>query len=114
MKKKTKEGLPPKGKEKLQKMFGVPIEKKPNNPPKTKKTKKKPRVKKVINKKKKSMKTMKGLKIENTPQIQKIRINANIQKDLHTRIKMESVRKGKTIGSIIEGWIRKYTPDVSK
>jgi predicted HicB family RNase H-like nuclease len=39
-----------------------------------------------------------------------VRLNANIRKDLHTRIKIEAVRQSKTIGQLIEEWIERYTP----
>lgn len=39
-----------------------------------------------------------------------IRLNANIQEDLHLRLKIYCAKEKKTIGSIIEEWIEKHTP----
>jgi len=39
-----------------------------------------------------------------------VRLNANVRKDLHIRIKIEAVRQSKTIGQLIEEWIERYIP----
>lgn len=39
-----------------------------------------------------------------------IRLNANVRKDLHLRIKIEAAKQGRTIGEIIEELIDKHIP----
>lgn len=41
-----------------------------------------------------------------------IRLNANVRKDLHLRIKIEAAKQGRTIGEIIEELIEKHIPKV--
>jgi hypothetical protein len=98
MKKKTRESIPPEEEEQINKMYHISSKKKPKDPPKPKR----------INK------TNKKIKVMKIPKNQTSRINANIQKDLHIRIKIEAAKRGKTIGSIIEDWIRKHTKDISQ
>lgn len=39
-----------------------------------------------------------------------VRLNANVRRDLHTRIKIEAAREGKSIGELIEQLIDKHIP----
>jgi len=39
-----------------------------------------------------------------------VRLNANVKKVLHTRIKIEAARQGKTIGDLIEDLIDQHIP----
>lgn len=39
-----------------------------------------------------------------------VRISFRMQRCLHTRLKLESVRQGRTIVSLLEGWVAEQTP----
>jgi predicted HicB family RNase H-like nuclease len=39
-----------------------------------------------------------------------VRLNANVRRELHTRIKIEAARQGKSIGELIEQLIDKHIP----
>lgn len=39
-----------------------------------------------------------------------VRLNANIPKELHMRIKIEAAKQGRSIGDMIAEWIDKNTP----
>jgi len=41
-----------------------------------------------------------------------VRLSANIKEDLHLRLKIMSAKERRTIGSILEEWIEKYTPEL--
>ena len=41
-----------------------------------------------------------------------VRLTANVRKELHLRLKIESAKRRKPVGEIIEEWIRANTPEV--
>jgi predicted HicB family RNase H-like nuclease len=41
-----------------------------------------------------------------------VRLNINLQKELHQRLKVEAAMRGKTMGELIEKWIRMNCPKV--
>lgn len=41
-----------------------------------------------------------------------IRLSANIREDLHLRLKIMAVKSKRTIGSILEEWIERYSPEL--
>jgi len=41
-----------------------------------------------------------------------LRLSANVREDLHMRLKIMSAKERRTIGSVLEEWIEKNTPEV--
>lgn len=39
-----------------------------------------------------------------------VRLSFRMQRGLHTRLKLEAVRQGRTIVSLLEGWVAEQTP----